>query len=197
MRNPGVQARKRVQEGMRTFLDGNVEASVAKFDQALALDPSYKPKLWQRGLSLYYTKQYAEAAEQFRCDVAYNPNDTEEALWTFLSESQLVGPQKARKDFLLVGKDPRPLLRTVYDVYRNAETTSPDEILQVARTSYSAHDEFYSNLYAALWYESMGKGFEDDAKRLMLQSLDTRYALQSGDYMCGLAEVHCKVRKWQ
>ena len=66
MRNPGVQARKRVQEGMRAFLDGQVQASVAKFDQALDLDTSYKPKLWQRGLSLYYTEQYAEAAEQFR-----------------------------------------------------------------------------------------------------------------------------------
>ena len=66
MRNPGMQARKLVQEGMRSFLDGDVKASVAKFDQALALDPSYKPKLWQRGLSLYYAGKYAEAAEQFR-----------------------------------------------------------------------------------------------------------------------------------
>ena len=128
--------------------------------------------------------------------MAYNPNDTEEALWTYLSEAQMVGPQKARENFLKVGKDPRPLLRTVYDVFRSADITSPDEILNFAEAGYSAHDEFYSKLYAGLWYESMGKEYEEDAKKFVLASVETRYALQSGDYMCGLAEVHCKVRKW-
>ena len=189
-----MDARQLVQRGMRHFLDGEVEESVDDFDSALQLDASYKPRLWQRGLSLYYTESYAEAAEQFRCDVQYNPNDTEEALWTYLSEAQSVGPEDARKMFLEVGTDPRPLLRTVYDVYRSEETKNPDEILEVARRTNSPHDEFYANLYVALWYESVGK--ESMAKEFMLAAVDTVYALKSGDYMCGLAEVHCKVRNW-
>lgn len=60
------------------------------------------PLLWQRGLSLYYAGDYAAAAAQFRRDVAANPNDTEEAVWAFLAEAQLEGPQAAREKFLQV-----------------------------------------------------------------------------------------------
>ncbi len=60
-----------------------VVRSVADFDEAIALDAAYKGRLWQRGLSLYYTRDFEAAAEQFRADVALNPNDTEEALWTY------------------------------------------------------------------------------------------------------------------
>jgi lipoprotein NlpI len=56
--------------------------------------------LWQRGIALYYAKQYAAAAQQFRDDVALNPNDTEEAIWAFLAEAQLHGPDEARANFL-------------------------------------------------------------------------------------------------
>lgn len=39
---------------------------------------------------------------QFRYDVAVNPNDTEESIWAFLCEAQLVGPDKARENWLQV-----------------------------------------------------------------------------------------------
>lgn len=67
--------------------------------------PSVKPYLWQRGLSLYYAGRYADAAEQFRADVAVNPNDTEEAIWAYLAEAQLLGPAQAR-DQLLQARPP-------------------------------------------------------------------------------------------
>lgn len=43
-----------------------------------------------------------EGAEQFRLDVAQNPNDTEESIWCFLCEAQLYGVNEARKRFLEV-----------------------------------------------------------------------------------------------
>lgn len=43
-----------------------VEASVQDFDRALALQPQLRPYLWQRGLSLYYLRDFQEAATQFR-----------------------------------------------------------------------------------------------------------------------------------
>jgi len=194
------QARDYVGLGMRKFLDGDVAGSVADFDEAISLDASYKGRLWQRGLSLYYTRDYSEAAEQFRVDVSLNPNDTEEALWTYLCEAQTVGPAKAREQFLVVGTDPRPLLRTVYKVYRRptsqgeGQDDGPGEILEVASRSGSAHDDFYAKLYVSLWHESVGNA--DLAKKFMLEAVDTRYALQSGDYMCGLANVHLQQRGW-
>ena len=92
-----MQARDFVNSGMRKFLDGDVEGSVSDFDRAIDLDPSQKPRLWQRGLSLYYAGEYEKAAEQFRVDVSLNPNDTEEALWAYLSEARLVGSAKAKE----------------------------------------------------------------------------------------------------
>lgn len=41
-----------------------------------------------------------EGAEQFRLDVAQNPNDTEESIWCFLCEAQLYGVDEARKRYL-------------------------------------------------------------------------------------------------
>ncbi|KAL9248993.1 hypothetical protein AKJ16_DCAP02935, partial [Drosera capensis] len=40
---------------------------------------------------------YQDGAEQFRLDVAQNPNDTEEAIWCFLCEAPLYGMDEARK----------------------------------------------------------------------------------------------------
>lgn len=44
--------------------------------------------------------RFEEGAEQFRLDVAQNPNDTEESIWCFLCEAQLYGVDEARRRFL-------------------------------------------------------------------------------------------------
>lgn len=66
-----------VRSGMDKFRANDVEGSLADFDAALAARPAVRPYLWQRGLSLYYLQQYEQGAQQFRDDVAVNPNDTE------------------------------------------------------------------------------------------------------------------------
>lgn len=113
--SPFVDPKALVRSGMRKFADkGDVEGSVADFDAAMAAKPSMRPYLWQRGLSLYYigTKEaLQEGATQFRDDVAVNPSDTEESIWAFLCEAQLIGPEKAREQFLQVGRDSRPVMR--------------------------------------------------------------------------------------
>ncbi|QHO31142.1 TPR repeat protein [Arachis hypogaea] len=76
--------------------------SLVEFDRAIELDPRQKAYLWQRGLSLYYLDRFEEGAEQFRLDVAQNPNDTEESIWCFLCETQLYGVDEARKRYLEV-----------------------------------------------------------------------------------------------
>lgn len=44
--------------------------------------------------------RFEEGAEQFRLDVAQNPNDTEESIWCFLCEARLYRVDKARDQFL-------------------------------------------------------------------------------------------------
>ena len=62
-------------------------------------DARYSALLWQRGISLYYANDFAGSATQFRDDVAANPNDTEEAIWAFIAEAQLLGADVARRQF--------------------------------------------------------------------------------------------------
>ncbi|KAG8363866.1 hypothetical protein BUALT_Bualt19G0067100 [Buddleja alternifolia] len=89
-----------IRRGMLLFRQGDVLGSVVEFDKAIELDPRQKAYLWQRGLSLYYLNRFEEGAEQFRLDVAQNPNDTEESIWCFLCEAQLYGVDEARRRFL-------------------------------------------------------------------------------------------------
>ena len=49
-----------------------------------------------------FIHRFEEGAEQFRLDVAQNPNDTEESIWCFLCEAQLYGVDEARQRFLEV-----------------------------------------------------------------------------------------------
>lgn len=91
--------------------------------------------------------RFEEGAEQFRIDVAANPNDTEESIWCFLCEAQLYGIEEARKRFLeasslgctswsaifssssssiwhaftffQVGVDSRPVMREAYALFRD------------------------------------------------------------------------------
>eukprot|EP00899_Mesostigma_viride_P012155 jgi/Mesvir1/20940/Mv08011-RA.1 len=115
------RAMRDTRQGMDLFTQGDVAGSLELFNSALERDASMAPYLWQRGLTLYYLKEYEEGAKQFRRDVAVNPNDTEEAIWAFLCEAQLVGPEKARQDFLKVGRDSRPFMRAAYELFRTGK----------------------------------------------------------------------------
>ncbi|WCJ26914.1 Tetratricopeptide repeat (TPR)-like superfamily protein [Euphorbia peplus] len=179
-----------IRRGMALFIQGDVEGSVAEFEKAIELDPYQRVFLWQRGLSLYYLDRFEEGAEQFRLDVAENPNDTEEAIWCFLCEAQLYGVAEARKRFLKVGRDRRPVMREACEMF---EVGGDPEKL-VNEFSSQPQDYFYSSLYAGLYYESQNE--EDAAKGHIVAAYKSPYGQGSGDYMAALAKVHCQCRKW-
>uniref|UniRef100_A0A0D9Y7Z4 Uncharacterized protein n=1 Tax=Oryza glumipatula TaxID=40148 RepID=A0A0D9Y7Z4_9ORYZ len=126
---------------MQLFRQGDVASSVAEFDRAIELDQRQKQYLWQRGLSLYYMDRFEEGAEQFRLDVAANPNDTEETIWCFLCEAQLYG----------VGLDSRSVMREAYELFKDG---GDPEKLASNFSSGSEGEIFYSSLYTGLYYES-------------------------------------------
>lgn len=181
-----------VRRGMSRFVRGEVREARQDFDAAMAMDASLKPRLWQRGLALYYLEEFEEGAKQFRDDVDANPNDTEEAIWTYLCESRLVGTEEARRNFLHVGEDPRRVMRAAQGLFKTGKGI---EVLREAgKREAQGHDDFYAKLYEGLFYES--EGDESKAKEAILASLETNYAQRSGDYMAGLAQVHAKLRRW-
>ncbi|XP_043723032.1 uncharacterized protein LOC122670128 isoform X2 [Telopea speciosissima] len=156
-----------IRRGMQLFRQGNVPESLMEFDRAIELDPRQKAYLWQRGLSLYYLDKFEDGAEQFRLDVAQNPNDTEESIWCFLCEAQLYGVDEARSRVL--------------------ELVSAFLVAQ-------EHEYFYASLYAGLYYESQKNS--NAAKRYLLAACQSPYGLRSDDYMASLAKVHCLCRNW-
>jgi tetratricopeptide (TPR) repeat protein len=186
----GHEAVLATRRGMQLFGQGDVKGSVVEFDKALELDPRQRPYLWQRGLSLYYLNRFEEGAKQFRDDVDVNPNDTEESIWCFLCEAQLHGPEEARKRFLEVGRDSRPVMRAAYELFRDGGDSK--ELLSLA--SSNVHDFFYAYLYVALYHES--KGETEAAKDAMVAAVSSPYGARSGDYMATLAKVHCACRGW-
>jgi len=190
--NSAREAALAVRRGMQLFVQGDVEQSVVEFDKAIELDPRQKKYLWQRGLSLYYLNRFEEGATQFRDDVAANPNDTEESIWCFLCEAQIDGVDEARRRFLEVGPDPRPVMRKAYLMFKNGG--DPQEII-TEFSNQREQDYFYATLYASLYYEAQKDPVAAEAA--MIAASCSPYGLRSGDYMASLAKVHCKCRGWK
>ncbi|XP_038716346.1 lipoprotein NlpI [Tripterygium wilfordii] len=180
-----------IRRGMLLFRQGDVLGSLAEFDKAIELDPRQKAYLWQRGLSLYYLDRFEDGAEQFRFDVAQNPNDTEESIWCFLCEAKLYGVQGARKRFLKVGRDPRPVMRETYNLFKDG---GYPEKLVAAFSNGRESEYFYASLYAGLYHESQNK--LDSAKFHIMAACQSSYGQRSDDYMVSLAKVHCLCRNW-
>ncbi|KAL1339687.1 hypothetical protein AAHE18_U057400 [Arachis hypogaea] len=191
-----------IRRGMSLFRQGDVSGSLVEFDRAIELDPRQKAYLWQRGLSLYYLDRFEEGAEQFRLDVAQNPNDTEESIWCFLCEAQLYGVDEARKRYLEVGRDPRPVMREAYNMFKDG---GDPEKLVAAFSSGRTNEFFYASLYAGLYYESqihlasltyVAQNETDAAKIHMVAACQSPYGQRSDDYMASLSKVHCLCRNW-
>ncbi|PKI49781.1 hypothetical protein CRG98_029830 [Punica granatum] len=126
-----------IRRGMLLFRQGDIAGSLTEFDKAIELDPRQKDR-------------FEEGAEQFRIDVAQNPNDTEESIWCFLCEAQLCGVDEARRRFLEVGRDPRPVMREAYNMFKDGgdpEKRKPDEakrwILDAYRSPYGERSDDY------------------------------------------------------
>ncbi|XP_024019226.1 uncharacterized protein LOC21385488 [Morus notabilis] len=134
--NNAREAIQAIRRGMLLFRQGDVSGSLVEFDKAIELDPRQKAYLWQRGLSLYCVNRFEEGAEQFRIDVAQNPNDTEESIWCFICEAQLYGADEARRRFLEVGRDPRPVMREAYNMFKDGG--DPEKVYSSLQTGIRA-----------------------------------------------------------
>ena len=189
-------------EGVRLFAEGDAAASARAFDGAWEAAPvQVRRRLWQRGISLYYSGRFAEGADQFREDAVANAGDSEEAIWCFLCEAQSLGPRAARERFVQTsGTDPRPLLRAARAAFEAG--TGHESILASAPPAgrlatvapRGLKDLFYATLYAGLYCEAEGRDAE--ARDLLTTAAEMKYANRSGDYMGAVARVHCKCRGW-
>jgi tetratricopeptide (TPR) repeat protein len=179
-------ARGYIQRGMVYFKLAKIAESIQDFDHAEQLNPIVKPYLWQRGLSYYYSEQYQLGAEQFEIDLTVNSQDVEETVWRYLCIAQFQGVETAKNTLLPVKNDPRPVLRSVYDLF--AGNCTPEELLKIGDTD-GKRGNFYSHLYLGLYYEAEQN--IEQAKTYINQAA-TQYQIE--DYMWNLAVVHQQLR---
>ena len=102
-----------------------------------------RQRLWQRGLSYYYADRFKDARKQFLMDVAENPNDTEEAVWHLLAMARTEGLAKARPQMIKMGRDPREVMRTVEEAFRNGDAESIGALEAMATGQWPAGDGCY------------------------------------------------------
>ncbi len=75
--------------GNIAFAAGEIDESVVAFDEVVRLNPGIKPRLWQRGLALYYADRFEDAVEQFETHQTVNTQDVENAVWHLLCAGRI------------------------------------------------------------------------------------------------------------
>lgn len=177
--------------GSATFKSGDIAGSIEAFDSASKLEPSLGPQLWQRGISHYYAKRYADGVRQFETHRTVNPEDVENSVWHFLCAAAINGPEQAREGLIPVTRDGRIPMKEILELYRG--DTSPGTVLEVAER---ARDEgrggspvFYAHLYLGLYYEALGDGSQSR------EHIDKAVGFDlPRNYMWQVARVHQRLR---
>ena len=174
-------------QAVRDFFLGNIKKSADGFDQLVKLAPSAIPRLWQRGIVLYYAGRYEDCRKQFESHRTYNPNDVENAAWHFLCVALLESPEQAKLELLPVGPDSRRPMQEVYGLFAGELTAN--EVLAATQGELSA--EFFANLYLGLHAEALGNS--QAAINYLQTAADDKYA-RVGGYMHMVARVHLSLQ---
>jgi len=112
----------------------------------------------------------------------------EETVWRYLCIARSQGVTAAQNSLLVVGDDPRLMMRRVYDLY--AGNCTIDDVLAAGESSGKTVN-FYSHLYVGLYWEAAG---DEERSRNYIMKAVTEYAID--DYMWYLAKVHQTLRGW-
>lgn len=177
-----------IQLGTVNFKLAKVDESIEDFDLAEKPDSTLSPYLWQRGLSYYYAERFSEGAQQFELNLSVNAQDVEETVWRYLCIARLKDVTEAQKELKIVRNDPRLVMRRVYELY--AGNCTIDDVL-VAGKKDGRRGEFYSQLYAGLYYEAAS-----DVERSQAHTVRAVNEYKLDDYMWHLAYVHHWLRGW-
>ena len=181
-------------EGVAAFYEAKPKESVAAFNKVVELAPRSAPQLWQRGLSLYYTAEYAEGRKQFEIHQTVNPNDVENAAWHFICVARAESVEAARKALILIKGDARVPMKEVHDLF--AGTGDEAAVMKAAENKDSGGEALrnqlcYAHLYLGLYHEALGHS--DKAKEHMVKAAKD---YKMDHYMGKTAQVHAKLRGW-
>jgi lipoprotein NlpI len=184
--------------GEIAFASGDMDASVAAFDEAIRLNPTLEPRLWQRGLALYYAYRFAEGVEQFETHQTVNSQDVENAVWHLLCAARLTDLTEARKNLIRIERDGRVPMAQIYQMF--AGSMEPKDVLSAANqrspgpaTGSSRHhlQLYYAHLYIGLYQELLGD--KEASLESMKQAVEFN-PLPDDNFMGRVAPVHVQLR---
>ena len=180
--------RERDRRGDERLFAGRFDEAIADFDARIADEPEVEPYHWRRGIAYYYAGRYAEGAAQFEVHRTVNPADVENAAWHFLCIARSDGAEEARRRLLPVGRDPRPPMGEVYELF--AGRSSPAKVLRLAEAAAPRSEDalFFAHLYLGLHAEATGR--PDDALHHLREAATTH---ARPHYMGQVAAVHYRL----
>jgi len=175
------------------FQQAAFEQSVRDFNRYVVLDPKIESRQWERGISMYYAKQYKQGASQFELYQTYHNQDVENSVWRFLCMVPDSGVAKARKVMLPIENDRRIPMMNVFEMYRG--TASPADVLQAVEQGDPTKEvkstrAFYAHLYLGLYYEVTDK--PKLARKYIQLAANPQLLGHAGinSYMWDVARVH-------
>lgn len=173
---------------------GDFTGSVADFDHYVKQRPEYEQRFWERGISYYFTQQYAEGAKQFELYQSYHDNDVENSVWRYLCQAKIDGHEAAQKQLLPIKNDPRIPLMDIYRLFRGEAT--PEEVVAAIEADDPSPSErqsrqFYGHYYLALYHDA------HDRRSEALQHIKTALEVPAqaprvSRYMWDVAKVHAQ-----
>jgi lipoprotein NlpI len=167
------------------FMKGNVRASVDEFDELLTVMPDAMPRLWQRGIALYYDGRYKDCAAEFAAHRAVNPHDVENVAWHFACVARGESLEKARASVLSIVPDTRAPMPELYDLLLGL--TRPERVMEAALRTGKLEAEFDAHLYLGLYFEALGD-VERSRDHIAVAASDRFKPI--GGFMYAVARVH-------
>ena len=184
--------------GEIAFASGDMDESVAAFDEVIRLNPTLKPRLWQRGLALYYANRFAEGVEQFETHQTVNSQDVENAVWHLLCAARLTDLPEARKNLIRIERDGRVPMAQIYQMF--AGKMEPKDVLNAANQhspgpaaggSRQHLQLYYAHLYIGLYQELLGH--KEASLESMKQAAEFN-PMPDDNFMGQVAPVHVQLR---
>ena len=157
---------------------GQFPEAIADYDRYIEALPKTAQRHWQRGIACYLSGRYEAAGRQFAQCHTTDTNDVEHVVWHFLSMAKTNSIEKARSNMLPAGRDRRPVMNEIYDIY--AGKLRPDDLLKKMETPVEGQPQAQDDRFRAHYY--MGQYFDviGDPKR-SLELLNKASQMKSMD----------------
>ena len=182
-----------------SFAAGQMDACVDAYDKLIELQPSLEPRLWQRGLALYYANKFENGVQQFETHQLVNTQDVENAVWHLLCAARISNVEEGRGKLIPISEDRRVPMSQIYEMYAGRMT--PEQVLTIAnRTSPSVQldseqhrlQRYYAHLYIGLYYEMLKN---QEASIQAMKKAAQLNPLGKTNFMGQVARVHLQLRQ--